>query len=200
MHGSTRGDLNFAVDDRALGDCDGARADSAANHGGVADFQCALNLEPADDFACDDRLPGPNIAVPAAGYRQIQAPVQFAVAVNLAGNHELTGAADIADDDGLDANEGGSHRSALEEAALEEAVLEEAVLEEAVREKAAFLFAHCPLITPSARDPDVTSLAAPTDGTNRSSARHPRFRSEMRRRMPCYDKTPRHRPAAEQQC
>ena len=40
----------------------------------------------------------PDVAVPGAGGGQIQAAVHFAVAVHLAGDHELAGAADVADE------------------------------------------------------------------------------------------------------
>src|SRR6267143_126050 len=39
QHGRARGDFDFAVDDGALGDGDGARADPAAYHRGIAYFQ-----------------------------------------------------------------------------------------------------------------------------------------------------------------
>src|ERR1700735_4484678 len=56
LHRGRGGDLDLAADDGALGDCDGARAHLAANHGGIADLQFAVHLEAARDLAGDDGL------------------------------------------------------------------------------------------------------------------------------------------------
>src|SRR5882757_4172944 len=51
-----RGDLDFPIDNRALGDRDGARADPAADDGCVPDLQLILDRQASQDGAGDDRL------------------------------------------------------------------------------------------------------------------------------------------------
>src|SRR5882724_334126 len=123
-HRDIRRDFDFPIDNRALRDRDGARADLAADDGRVADLQFILDDQTAQDGAGDDRLLRPNVAVPTAGGGQIQRPVQFTITMDFAGNHELTRAADVADEYRIDADEGGRGRTAVQ--------------------KSAFLFSHDP--------------------------------------------------------
>src|SRR6202041_2773021 len=98
QHRIVGGHFDFSIHDRALGDRDGARADLAADHGRIADLQLTLDAEAPQDGAGDDRLLRPDVAVPTARGREIQRPVQLAIAVHFAGYHELAAAADIADE------------------------------------------------------------------------------------------------------
>src|ERR1700730_6191574 len=104
QHGRTRGDLDFAVDDGAFGDGNGSRTDFAAYHCRVADFQFVADVEATRDLAGDDGLLRRDEAVPASRGGQVEPALQIAVAVHLAGDHEMSGAADIADEDGFGAD------------------------------------------------------------------------------------------------
>ncbi len=84
----------------------------------VADFQLILNDQAAGDGPGDDGLLRTNLAVPAARGGQIQSAVQFTVAVHLTGNHELPRAADVADEHGIGADEGGRGGAAVEKTAF----------------------------------------------------------------------------------
>src|ERR1700693_4193441 len=115
QHGRTRGDFDCAVDDGAPGDGDGARADLAADHGGVADFQFVPDTEASGDLAGDDCLVGLDEAVPASRGGQIEPALQIAVTVHLAQDHEMPGAADIPYEHGVGADKGRRRRMAFEE-------------------------------------------------------------------------------------
>src|SRR6202789_1787463 len=115
QHGSARSHFDFAVDDGALGDGDGTGADLAANHGGVADLQFVPDTQASGDLAGDDRLLRLDVPVPASRDGEIEAALQIAVAVHFAGNHEMPGAANIADDHAFGADESRSGRIAFEE-------------------------------------------------------------------------------------
>src|SRR4029077_2413521 len=117
-HGRIGRDFDFAVDDGALGDRNGARADLAANHGGIADLQLVAHVEASRDFAGDDGLFRLDEAVPGTAGGEIEAAFQLAVAVDFAGNHEVSGAADIADEHGLGADESRGGRTAFQETPL----------------------------------------------------------------------------------
>src|SRR5579863_9194131 len=103
QHGCARGDFDFAVDDGALRDGDRACADLAAYHGGVADFQFVPDGETPCDLAGDHGMLRVDEAVPASRDGQVEGALQIPIAVDLAGNHEMSGAADVADEDGLGA-------------------------------------------------------------------------------------------------
>src|SRR6266404_6337408 len=137
QHGRARGDFDFAVDDGALGDGNGARADLAAYHRGIAYFQLVPDGEASRDLAGDDGLLRLDEAVPASRGGQVEAALQIAVAVHFAGNHEMPRAADIADEHRFGADESRSRRVGFEESP--------------------FLIAHGPIIL-SGAGRDVTSL------------------------------------------
>ena len=59
------------------------------NHRGVTDLEFVLDRQAALMRPGDDRLLRLDMAMPAAGGRQIQAARQFAIAVHFAGDHEL---------------------------------------------------------------------------------------------------------------
>src|SRR5271163_481575 len=105
-HGSVGCDFDFPVDDRPLGNGDRARADPAAYYRGIADFQLILDAEGPHDLARDNRLLRLYVPMPTSGGRQIERAIQFPVAVHFAGYHELTAAADIADEHGGGADKG----------------------------------------------------------------------------------------------
>src|ERR1700722_10731727 len=115
---AVRGNFNFPIHDRALGDRHGARADLAADHRRIADLQLILDGQAPQNSARDDRLMRPNVAVPTAGDRQIQRPFQLAIAVHFAGNHELARAADIADEHRARADESRSSRVTVQKSAF----------------------------------------------------------------------------------
>src|SRR3984885_5438547 len=139
--GSVRSHFDFAVDDGALRDGDGTGADLAANHRGVADLQFVPDAKAPGDLAGDDRLLRLDLPVPASRHGEIEAALQIAVAMHFAGNHEMAGAANIADEHGFGADESRSCRIAFEESP--------------------FLFAHGGLITLFGAGRGVTSLASP---------------------------------------
>src|ERR1700679_4145391 len=115
QQGSVRSHFDFAVDDGALCDGDGAGADLAANHRGVADLQFVPDAKASGDLAGDDGLLRLDVPVPASRDGEIQAALQIAVAMHFAGNHEMAGAANIADEYGFGADESRSCRTAFEE-------------------------------------------------------------------------------------
>lgn len=100
---SVRRDLDLAFDDGAFGDGDGARTDAASDHRRVADLKLVLDDQSARDFTRNDGLLGVNHAMPAGGDGKVKGALQFPVAVNFAGNYEVTLAPNIADDDGAGA-------------------------------------------------------------------------------------------------
>src|ERR1700688_1701555 len=115
QHGRAGGGFDFSVDDGALGDGDGARADLAADHGGVADFQFVPDTEASGDLAGDDCLVGLDESVPASRGGQIEPALQIAVTVHLAQDHEMPGAAGIPDEHGGGGDKNRRRRMAFEE-------------------------------------------------------------------------------------
>ena len=115
QHGRTGSDLDFAIDDGALGDRNGACADPAANDCGIADFELVPDVQSSGDLAGDDGLLRLDEAVPGSRGGEIEAALQFTVAVHFAGNHEMSGAADVADEHGFGADESRSSRVAFQE-------------------------------------------------------------------------------------
>jgi hypothetical protein len=115
QQGGVRSHFDFAVDDGALRDGDGTRAHLAANHRGVADLQFVPDAKASGDLAGDDRLLRLDVPVPASRDGEIEAALQIAVAMHFAGNHEMAGAANIADEYGFGADESRSCRIAFEE-------------------------------------------------------------------------------------
>src|SRR4029077_16245224 len=115
QHRFAGGDLDLAVDDRALGDGYGPRTDLAAYHCGKADFQFVPDAETSRDLAGDDGLLRLDEAVPASRGGQIEAALQIAVAGHFRGNHQMSRAADIADEHRFGADKGRSRRVTFEE-------------------------------------------------------------------------------------
>ena len=114
----TGGDFDFAVDDGALGDGDGARAYPAVDHGAEADLELVDDRECALDASGNNRLLRLDMADPHPRSRQIQAAREFPVAVDFAGDDELPCTANVAHKYGLCADERGGIRGTFEEASL----------------------------------------------------------------------------------
>src|SRR5579863_9323171 len=118
QHRRAGGDFDLAVDDGALGYGDGASTDLAADHRGVADFQFVPDVETSRDLAGDDGLLRLDESVPGSRRGQIEAALQLTVAMHLAGHHEMPGAADVADEHRLGADESGGAPTAFQKSSF----------------------------------------------------------------------------------